>query len=203
MIKNKEVNTKHIDKASLTSWTKESIVNEVFAPVLNLTAEQSMNVLESIVACIKGSLVMEHSVLIPRAGTLVVSHKSERPGRNPKTGEPHKISSRNVVTLAKKGRGKTCRINRSDMFALVYLEQPNVDQKQIDLAVRAFYQLIADVKQGEHRIEIRDFGSFTPVISGERMGRNPKTGEKVIVSERMGMHFQHSRQLRSMVNQYM
>ncbi|GIS22973.1 MAG: hypothetical protein CM15mP123_08750 [Gammaproteobacteria bacterium] len=54
-------------------------------------------------------------IKIPKLGNFVVKHKNSRPGRNPKTGEPYKISDRNVVPLEhKKNLESHCKIaNRS------------------------------------------------------------------------------------------
>ena len=52
--------------------------------------------------------------------------------------------------------------------------------------------------QGE--IEIRGFRSFTINHRAPRIARNPKTGEKVQVSEKFNPHFRPGRELRERVD---
>ena len=44
-----------------------------------------------------------------------------------------------------------------------------------------------------HRIEIRGFGSFGLNRRPSRVGRNPKSGEKVLVPEKFVPHFKRAR----------
>ena len=51
------------------------------------------------------------------------------------------------------------------------------------------------------RIEIRGFGSFSLRYRKPRMGRNPKSGAKVHISERYVPHFKPGKNLKKRVNQ--
>jgi integration host factor subunit beta len=50
------------------------------------------------------------------------------------------------------------------------------------------------------RIEIRGFGSFALNYRPPRVGRNPKTGEKVNVPEKWVPHFKAGKELRERVD---
>ena len=50
------------------------------------------------------------------------------------------------------------------------------------------------------RIEIRGFGSFSLNYRPPRIGRNPKTGEKVNVPAKSVPHFKAGKQLRARVD---
>ena len=50
------------------------------------------------------------------------------------------------------------------------------------------------------RIEIRGFGSFCLHYRPPRIGRNPKSGEPVTLSEKHVPHFKPGKQLRERVN---
>ena len=50
------------------------------------------------------------------------------------------------------------------------------------------------------RIEIRDFGSFTPHQRDARKGRNPKTGDAVALPGTHVPHFKPGKELRDRVN---
>ena len=55
------------------------------------------------------------------------------------------------------------------------------------------------LQQGE-RIEIRGFGSFSLHYRAPRVGRNPKTGEKVELLGKSVPHFKPGKELRERVN---
>ncbi len=51
-----------------------------------------------------------------------------------------------------------------------------------------------------HRIEIRGFGSFSISRRPPRMGRNPRTGEQVLIPEKLVPHFKPGKALREGVD---
>ena len=50
------------------------------------------------------------------------------------------------------------------------------------------------------RIEIRGFGSFSTRKRKERLGRNPKTGEKLMVAQKHVVHFKTGKALNQNIN---
>lgn len=60
-------------------------------------------------------------------------------------------------------------------------------------------QMIRALSEGQ-RIEIRGFGSFSLHHRPPRIGRNPKTGEKVPLPEKYVPHFKPGKELRDRVN---
>ena len=62
-----------------------------------------------------------------------------------------------------------------------------------------FDAVIGALKSGD-KIEIRGFGSFRIRQRNPRMGRNPKTGEKVEVPAKKVPYFKPSKELRDLVN---
>jgi integration host factor subunit beta len=59
---------------------------------------------------------------------------------------------------------------------------------------------IAHQLVSENRIEIRGFGSFDLVYRKPRLGRNPKSGEKVSVPGKYRPHFKAGKELRERVD---
>ena len=51
-----------------------------------------------------------------------------------------------------------------------------------------------------HRIEIRGFGSFSINRRPPRIGRNPRSGEQVVISEKLVPHFKPGKALREAVD---
>ena len=62
-----------------------------------------------------------------------------------------------------------------------------------------FNSVIAALKSGD-KIEIRGFGSFRIRQRNSRIGRNPKTGERVEVPAKKVPYFKPSKELRDLVN---
>ena len=54
-----------------------------------------------------------------------------------------------------------------------------------------------------HRIEIRGFGSFSINRRPPRVGRNPRSGEQVIIPEKLVPHFKPGKALREAVDAHL
>ncbi|MCK4695323.1 MAG: integration host factor subunit beta [Candidatus Cloacimonetes bacterium] len=78
--------------------------------------------------------------------------------------------------------------------------ETGIIRKDVALAVDAFLEAVKDaMKDGKH-IEIRGFGTFKLKVRKERIGRNPKTEEKVKVPSRVVPTFKFSRAFKDSVN---
>ena len=62
-----------------------------------------------------------------------------------------------------------------------------------------FESIIDSLNQGE-KIELRGFGSFRVRQRNARVGRNPKTGEKVEVPAKRVPYFKPSKELKDLIN---
>jgi nucleoid DNA-binding protein len=83
-------------------------------------------------------------------------------------------------------------MTKADLVKIVSNET-GIIRKDVALAVDAFLDAIKDsMKDGKH-IEIRGFGTFKLKQRKERIGRNPKTEEKVKVPARVVPTFKFSR----------
>ncbi len=71
----------------------------------------------------------------------------------------------------------------------------NLQPSQSEQILNTIIDHMTEVLERGGRIEIRGFGSFFTKSYGSYEGRNPKTGEKVIVSEKKLPHFRPSRGL--------
>jgi integration host factor subunit alpha len=59
---------------------------------------------------------------------------------------------------------------------------------------------IIKLKSNEQDVKIANFGTFTNKISPQRIGRNPKTGEEHIISERIKLNFIVSNKVKDQLN---
>ena len=78
--------------------TKLDLVNHLNEK-LGLNKVESKELVEAFFDEIKKSLINNEDVKISGFGNFKILNKGERPGRNPKTGEPAIISARKVVTF--------------------------------------------------------------------------------------------------------
>ena len=78
--------------------TKLDLVNHL-NETLGLNKVESKELVEAFFDEIKKSLINNEEVKLSGFGNFKILNKRERPGRNPKTGEPAIISARKVVTF--------------------------------------------------------------------------------------------------------
>ena len=77
--------------------TKSEIVATVHE--LGFTKKKSVDIIETLLEIIKGSLERNEDVLISGFGKFCVKRKKERRGRNPATGADMMLDQRSVVTF--------------------------------------------------------------------------------------------------------
>jgi integration host factor subunit beta len=63
-----------------------------------------------------------------------------------------------------------------------------------------FDSIVQSLREGE-KIELRGFGSFRIRRRGARIGRNPKTGDRVEVPPKRIPYFKPGKELRELLNQ--
>ncbi len=92
-------------------------------------------------------------------------------------------------------------MTKSDLIANLAARFPQLVAKDADFAVKVILdEMTAALSRGD-RIEIRGFGSFALNYRPSRVGRNPKSGEKVSVPEKHVPHFKAGKELRERVDQ--
>ncbi|MDG2252279.1 MAG: integration host factor subunit beta [Methylophilaceae bacterium] len=72
--------------------------------------------------------------------------------------------------------------------------------KDAELSVKTILDAMSNSLMKKQRIEIRGFGSFSLNYRPPRIGRNPKSGEKVNVPEKYVPHFKAGKELRARVD---
>ena len=80
------------------------------------------------------------------------------------------------------------------------MERTQLSAKDVELAVKMILDHMAEALADRERIEIRGFGSFSLHYRAARLGRNPKTGEKVRLDGKFVPHFKPGKELRDRVN---
>lgn len=91
-------------------------------------------------------------------------------------------------------------MTKSELIELIARRQTQFSQKDVEIAVNQIVDsMINTLSQGD-RIEIRGFGSFSLHHRKARVGRNPKTGETVKLSDKRVPHFKPGKALREAVD---
>lgn len=91
-------------------------------------------------------------------------------------------------------------MTKSDLIAQLAERFPQLVAKDADLSVKMILEAMAEALSRGDRIEIRGFGSFALNYRPPRVGRNPKSGEKVNVPEKWVPHFKAGKELRERVD---
>ncbi|WP_077035234.1 integration host factor subunit beta [Pelomonas sp. KK5] len=91
-------------------------------------------------------------------------------------------------------------MTRSDLVALLADRFPQLTQRDTEFAVKTILDAMSDALAKGHRIEIRGFGSFQVNRRPPRMGRNPRSGEQVLIPEKLVPHFKPGKALREAVD---
>ena len=91
-------------------------------------------------------------------------------------------------------------MTKSKLIEILLQEQPHLKLEDVELAVKTILDLMSQSLADGERIEIRGFGSFCLHYRPPRIGRNPKSGEPVTLSEKHVPHFKPGKQLRERVN---
>lgn len=75
-------------------------------------------------------------------------------------------------------------------------DRADIPRKQADEVVQVILESITAALHRGDKVELRGFGSFRIRQRGERVGRNPKTGEKVQVPPKKIPYFKPGKHLR-------
>ena len=91
-------------------------------------------------------------------------------------------------------------MTKSDLIESLVRKQPQLNYKDVELAVKTLLDQMAQTLSNGERIEIRGFGSFSLHYRPARIGRNPKSGEPVSLPAKYVPHFKPGKELRERVN---
>ncbi|WP_340523997.1 integration host factor subunit beta [Cupriavidus necator] len=91
-------------------------------------------------------------------------------------------------------------MTKSELVEKLAARFPQLLLRDADISVKTILDAMSDALADGHRIEIRGFGSFGLNKRPPRVGRNPKSGERVLVPEKRVPHFKAGKELRERVD---
>ena len=89
---------------------------------------------------------------------------------------------------------------KSELVQKIADNNPHLYQRDVENIVNAILDEITEALADGNRVELRGFGAFSVKNRPARIGRNPRTGEKVEVEEKWVPFFKTGKELRERLN---
>ena len=90
-------------------------------------------------------------------------------------------------------------MNKTELVAAM-AEQTNLSKKDVEAALKAFVDVVAEeLKKGE-KVQLVGFGTFEVSERAAREGRNPQTGETMEIKASKTPKFKAGKALKDMMN---
>ena len=89
---------------------------------------------------------------------------------------------------------------RSELIQKIADENPHLIQSDVERLVATIFDAITEALSRGERVELRGFGAFSVKKRDARVGRNPRTGERVEVAEKSVPFFKTGKLLRDRLN---
>ncbi len=90
---------------------------------------------------------------------------------------------------------------KSELVQIIARQNPHLFQRDVENIVNAIFEEISTALANGNRVELRGFGAFSVKSRSARSGRNPRTGEAVVVEEKWIPFFKTGKDLRDRLNQ--
>ena len=91
-------------------------------------------------------------------------------------------------------------MTKSELIERLANKQTHLPCRDVELAVKAIVEYMAQALANGKRIEIRGTGSFSLHYRKPRTARNPRTGDSVELHGKYVPHFKPGKELRELVN---
>ena len=92
------------------------------------------------------------------------------------------------------------KMNKSDLINKISNKSDSFSKEDIEKSINSILNLITQSLSSKHRVEVRNFGTFSIRSRDERLSRNPKTGTSVLVEAKNHPYFRASKKLKQSLN---
>ena len=89
---------------------------------------------------------------------------------------------------------------KSQLIQIITEKNPHLFLRDVERIVATIFNEITNSLAEGKRVELRGFGAFSVQKRKERVGRNPRTGEAVIVNAKQTPRFKTGKELRLKLN---
>ena len=89
---------------------------------------------------------------------------------------------------------------KSELVQKIAEKNSHLSHREVERLVSAIFDEIVDALSAGGRVELRGFGAFSVKSRPGRVGRNPRTGQKVEISEKNVPYFKTGKLLKERLN---
>ena len=89
---------------------------------------------------------------------------------------------------------------KSELIQKIAEKNSHLSHREVERLVSAIFDEITNALSAGGRVELRGFGAFSVKTRPERVGRNPRTGQKVEISEKNVPYFKTGKLLKERLN---
>ncbi|OPB32393.1 integration host factor subunit beta [Bartonella sp. AR 15-3] len=109
----------------------------------------------------------------------------------------HTIATKNLFSYEYE---REAILVKSKLVQIIARHNPHLMQRDAENVVSAIFEEISAALANGQRVELRGFGAFSIKARSARNGRNPRTGEAVMVEEKWVPFFKTGKDLRDRLN---
>ena len=91
-------------------------------------------------------------------------------------------------------------MTKSELIEKVFEVVGTISKKDTQYVVNTIFDGMVEALKRDDKIEIRGFGSFRVKERGARVGRNPRSGDKVMIETKKRPFFRPGKELRKRIN---
>ena len=91
-------------------------------------------------------------------------------------------------------------MNKTELVAAI-AEKAELSKKDAEKALAAFTDIVADTLKNGDKIQLVGFGTFEVSERAAREGRNPATGESMVIKASKAPKFKAGKALKDLVNE--
>ncbi|MBD22284.1 MAG: integration host factor subunit beta [Alphaproteobacteria bacterium] len=92
-------------------------------------------------------------------------------------------------------------MKKSDLLFILEKKFEYLPKREVERTLEKILQFFSSNLSKGNRIEIRDFGSFSTRLRKSRIGRNPSSGEKIHINDKLSVHFTPGKKLKKIINE--
>ncbi|MDR0677293.1 MAG: integration host factor subunit beta [Holosporaceae bacterium] len=91
-------------------------------------------------------------------------------------------------------------MTRADLIKKISEVYPYMHARNVEKVVSIIIGTITNALKNEDKVELRGFGTFSVKKRGKTKGRNPKTGEEVVIESKNVPFFKAGKKLKDVIN---
>ncbi len=90
---------------------------------------------------------------------------------------------------------------KSELVQKIADENTHLSHREVERLVTTLFDEITGALAAGRRVELRGFGAFSVKSRPKRVGRNPRTGHRVDISEKRAPYFKTGKALKERLNE--